>query len=330
VDELSPVQFEHHREALGIGEPAPRLSWPAAPEPGWRQAAYELAVGGQVFLVESPESVLVPWPAAPLRPPEAKTVRVRVTGADGSVSDWSDPSVVERGLDAGAWQATLIEPSGGERGPAALLRREFTVPGPVAAARLYATAHGVYVAEVNGQRVGDDTLCPGWTSYHRRLRVHAYDVTRLIRPGANAIGVQVADGWWRGRLGFVPGAVDTYGTSLGLLAQLEVTGAHGTRTVLGTDGAWRCAAGPVLAGDLYDGECYDATRERPGWSRPGFDDTGWEPVRLGQLDPGVLVMPDGPHGLVQLLGRPAHPAARQRRAEHARQLHRRADRLPAA
>ena len=73
-------------------------------------------------------SVLVPWPAAPLAPRQARTVRVRVTGEDGPVSDWSDPAVVERGLDAGSWEASLIEPSRDERGPAALFRHSFTVP----------------------------------------------------------------------------------------------------------------------------------------------------------------------------------------------------------
>ena len=104
MDELSPVRFEHHREALGIGESAPRLSWRVAAEPGWRQAAYELATGDEVFQVASAESVLVPWPGPPLRPREARIVRVRVNGADGSVSDWSDPATVERGLDAASWR----------------------------------------------------------------------------------------------------------------------------------------------------------------------------------------------------------------------------------
>ena len=135
---------------------------------------------------------------------------------------------------------------------------------------------------------------PGWTSYHRRLRYQTYDVTGLLRPGPNAIGFQVADGWWRGRLGFVPGARDTYGTSLGLLAQLEITSADGGRVVIGTDRTWRCATGPVLAADLYDGERHDAARELPGWSHPGFDDTGWGQCRPVELDVATLVAPDAP------------------------------------
>ena len=296
MDELSPVRFEHHREALGIGEASPRLSWQVGVEPGWRQAAYELAIGDSVFRVESASSVLVPWPDAPLRPRESRTVRVRVTGADGSVSDWSDPATVERGLDAESWEASLISPGVDERGPAALLRREFTVDGDIAFARLYATAHGIYVAEINGRRVGDDALTPGWTSYHRRLRYQAYDVTDLVRPGANAIGFQVADGWWRGRLGFVPGARDTYGTFLGLLAQLEITRTDGSRIVIVSDATWRSATGrgPVRFADLYDGERYDATRELPGWSGAGFDDSGWAACRAGAPDVATLVAPDGP------------------------------------
>ena len=294
MDELSPVKFEHHREAIGIGEPAPRLSWQVAAEPGWRQAAYELTVGDEFFLVESAASVLVPWPAAPLRPREARSVRVRVIGADGSVSDWSDAATVERGLDAGDWRSALISPGRDERGPAALLRREFAVDGDITRARLYATAHGIYVAEINGRRVGDDTLAPGWTSYHHRLRYQTYDVTSLLVPGANAIGFQVADGWWRGRLGFVPGRRDTYGTSLGLLAQLEITGGDGSRVVVAADGTWRSATGPVRAADLYDGEDYDAARELPGWSRPGFDDSGWQACAAAAFDASTLVAPDGP------------------------------------
>ena len=161
---VSPVRFEHHRDALGVGERAPRLSWRTESAPdGWRQAAYEVEVNSASYRVESPESVLVPWPAAPLAARERRTVRARVTGADGQSSAWSAPAVVEAGLLAPAdWTARLIGPAAG---PAPRLRKEFRLAGPVAAARLYITAHGLYRASLNGQPVTDDAFAPGWATF---------------------------------------------------------------------------------------------------------------------------------------------------------------------
>ncbi|MEY2242058.1 glycoside hydrolase family 78 protein [Streptomyces sp. BF23-18] len=294
MDEVSAVRFEHRDDPLGIGEDRPRLSWQVASAPGWRQAAYELTIGDEFFHVDSADSVLVPWPARPLASREAREVRVRVIGTDGGISDWSDPAGVERGLLAHDWKAALIEPAGDQRGPAALLRRSFVADGEIARARLYITAHGLYVAELNGERVGDDVLAPGWTSYHHRLRYQTYDVTGQVHAGENAIGVQVADGWWRGRVGFVPGWRDTYGGSLGLLAQLEIDYADGRRQVIPTDEAWRSSTGPIRSADLYEGETHDATMALPGWSGPGFDDDEWGGVQHGERDPATLVAPSGP------------------------------------
>ncbi|ROO87625.1 alpha-L-rhamnosidase [Actinocorallia herbida] len=294
MDEVSTVRFEHRDDPLGIAEDRPRLSWQITDRRGGRQAAYELAIGDAFFHVDSADSVLVPWPATPLASREAREVRVRVIDADGEISDWSDPVSVERGLVADDWAAALIEPAGDERGPAALLRRSFVADGEIARARLYITAHGLYLAELNGERVGDDAFAPGWTSYRHRLRYQTYDVTAQVRAGENAIGVQVADGWWRGRLGFVPDLRDTYGGSLGLLAQLEIDYADGRRQVVATDEGWRSSTGPIRSADLYEGEVHDATMALPGWSRPGFDDHGWDGVRRGERDPATLVAPSGP------------------------------------
>ena len=78
----------------------------------------------------------------------------------------------------------------------------FEVPGEVRSARLYATAHGIYAPSINGRRVDDTVLAPGWTSYQHRLRYHAYDVTHLIQPGENVVEVLLGNGWYRGRLGY--------------------------------------------------------------------------------------------------------------------------------
>jgi alpha-L-rhamnosidase len=84
------------------------------------------------------------------------------------------------------------------------LRRGFELAEPPVRARLYATAHGVYEPSLNGEKVGDHELAPGWTEYHHRLQYQTYDVTGHVRAGVNVLGAIVADGWWSGHVGFDP------------------------------------------------------------------------------------------------------------------------------
>ncbi|NED98931.1 family 78 glycoside hydrolase catalytic domain [Phytoactinopolyspora halotolerans] len=301
------IRFEHLVRALGVGTAQPRLSWQVTAPPPWRQDGYEIELrrAGQVESsgrVHSAEQILVPWPGRPLVSREIVDARVRVFGTDGSASPWSGWSSVEAGLlDPGDWSASPVGASWPEtpdtdRRPY-LVRHEFELPcqtDDVTRARLYVTAHGVFEAEINGRRVGDDALAPGWTTYHRRLRYYTYDVTSLLRTGANAIGAWLADGWYRGRLGFNGGYRDLYGTDLSLLAQLEITLADGTRQVVATDDSWQASTGPIVLSGLYDGEAYDARDEQPGWSEPGFDDSAWSAVVENKRDPATLVAPEQP------------------------------------
>jgi len=286
------VRFEHHTDdgpVLGIDSPAPRLSWylPTAPE-GFRQSAYQVEITrtrGPVELstIASTEQVLVPWPAAALAARESARVRVRVCGAADDWSRWSAPATVERGIDD--WTARFISPAtlGGQDMPAPVLSGGIHLPGDIVRARLYATAHGLYTAELNGERVGDHELAPGWTSYQHRLRCQSYDVTGLVRPGENRLDVLLGNGWYRGRLGF-QGRRGLYGDRLALLAQLEVTTADGTVHRLGTDESWRASDSGVLADDLYDGQRTDL---RTGERRT-------DTVEVIDADLGRLVGPDGP------------------------------------
>jgi alpha-L-rhamnosidase len=276
------------------------------PVAGWRQAAYAIeAYGpdgrlrGRTDRFGSDQSVLVPWPFAPLSSRERVQIRVRVWDEDGKASDWSALFAVEAGLlQAGDWAARFVTPDWEEDTtrslPCPLLRREFEVRAEVASARLYVTALGVYEMQINGAVAGDHVLAPGWTSYNHRLRYQTLDVTALLRRGRNAIGAILGDGWFRGRLGFGGGRRNIYGDRLALLAQVEIDYADGTTDRVVTDGAWRAATGPILAADLYDGETYDARLERPGWSAPGYDDHDWAGVRLLDRDLGTLVAPNGP------------------------------------
>ncbi|WP_156759008.1 glycoside hydrolase family 78 protein [Microbacterium karelineae] len=297
---ITRLSAEHHTEPLGIGEAAPRLSWVTGTDiPGWRQAAYELASGEETTgRVDSAEQVLVDWPFAPLASRERREVRVRVWGEDGSASDWSTPLAIEAGLlDPALWEASLVAPilpevgEGGE--PAALLRGEVDLPDGVVSARIRATAHGVMTLTLNGSAVGDDVLHPGWTTYEKRLRFRTWDVTSQVRSGANAIGVHLADGWFRGYLGF-GGKRAIYGDATAALVQLEATLDDGTVVVRGTDGSWRSTLGPVTRADLYMGETYDARRAIAGWDEPGFDDSDWSAATAVPFDARTLVHPDGP------------------------------------
>jgi alpha-L-rhamnosidase len=313
----TPPRFEHRTDdgpVLGIGTTSPRLSWtvPAA-DPGFEQTAYELeAAAGQrsgeaeVVRVESPDQVLVPWPVAPLASRESAWVRVRVRGRpDGSGSGredaeawspWSDPAVVEAGLDAaGDWVGRFISPRelGGLDMPAPILRGAMALPvGEVLKARLYTTAHGTYIATLNGRRVGDEVLAPGWTSYRHRLRYQTHDVTALVRAGENALEVLLGNGWYRGRLGW-DGRRALYGDRLALLAQLEVTMADGSVHVLASDESWTARDSAILRNDLYDGQRTDLRRS----AAPGGAQLEGEPAEAVEVvDGGLdrLVAAEGP------------------------------------
>lgn len=301
------IRFEHLRDPLGAGTPRPRLSWVIETErPGWMQAAYEVEafdpggqVRGQTGRIDSGQSVLVPWPFAPLASREHVSIRVRVWGTDGSASKWSAPHYIECGLfRTDDWSAQFITPGWeedtGRPQPSPMLRREFSVKAGLQQARLYITALGVYEAQINGQLVGDQVFDPGWTSYHHRLQYQTFDVTPLLCAGQNAIGAVLGDGWYRGRLGFGGGRRNLYGDRLALLAQLEIIYQDGTLERIVTDEHWRAATGPILSSDIYDGETYDARLERPGWSMPGYDDKDWSGVSLLKRDLGTLVAPMGP------------------------------------
>ncbi|AZH77549.1 alpha-L-rhamnosidase [Microbacterium sp. Y-01] len=302
---VSAPRIEHHREPFGIGESRPRLSWTLSDAPeGWHQARYAVTVirpgAEETFEVASAEQVLVPWPSRPLGSRERVGVRVAVQGADGVWSAAGPETRVETGLlRAEDWTARpvgadLDEDPESDARRATLVRRGFRVDGEVADARLYASAHGLCEAEVNGRRVGSDTLSPGWTVYRSRLRYYTYDVTDLLAEGENAIGAWLGDGWYRGRLGWRGGTRNIFGSDLSFLGQLEITYTDGRRQTVASDATWRATLSPILRSGIYDGEDYDARREIPDWSTGSFDDSGWLPVSVRARDPRTLVAPTGP------------------------------------
>ncbi|WP_295121732.1 alpha-L-rhamnosidase [uncultured Leifsonia sp.] len=279
---VSITSVEYRRDTAFVATPEPQLTWATETDaPGWRQAWAEVESGGDVVRTEGDESVRVPWPFPPLRPREQRVVRVRVGGTDGSVSAWSGERVIRAGfLAPHEWTASMIALSESTRpGQPALLRSEFTVEKEIASATLYSTAQGVYQVEINGAAVDADTLKPGWTSYQWRLIHETQDVTGLLRPGRNAVGIELAAGWFAQRYGFGDDATTFYGDQPGAALHLVVEYRDGEVAVFDTDDDWTgFGDGPVVEAGLYAGQHEDARRERAGWSSPGFDDEGWSAV----------------------------------------------------
>jgi alpha-L-rhamnosidase len=284
------LRFEHRlaNDGLGIGDSRPRISWRVSGAPaGFVQKRYQLEFfsqrpkgsgnPSQSFEVDCSDSVLVPWPLEnPLQSREGMFVRVRVWGeAATKPSEWSEPAYVETSLlDRNDWQCRRVSASWeqdttGPR-PEELYRKEFSTYSHkrISKARLYITAQGIYEVEMNGKRVGDQFLAPGWSAYDERLHYQVYDVMEYLSRDKveNCIGIRVAEGWFCGRIGWEGGTRNLWGDRTAAMAQLELVYENDSTQVVNTDDSWEVASGPTRLAEIYHGEKYDATMEIPGWS----------------------------------------------------------------
>jgi alpha-L-rhamnosidase len=206
----------------------------------------------------------------------------------GDPNRFSAGSITANGLDVSNASAMLLPQNQTPR-----LRNEFTLGKPVRSAQLYASALGLYELDIDSARVGNDLFAPGWTNYRDQIQYQTYDVTRLLRRGANAIAGQLAPGWYSGDVGWFGGG--QYGSTPALWAQLHVTYSDGSTQVIATDSSWNAStAGPVTSADNYMGESYDARNEQPGWTDPGFAGTGWAPVDVLPTESSKLLPQIGP------------------------------------
>lgn len=165
---------------------------------------------------------------------------------------------------------------------APIMRKNVNVGKEVKRARLYATARGAYWFYINGQRVGDGYLNPGWTDFRHRIMYNTYDVTQMLCQGNNALGIELGHGWFCDDFGWA-GAMwgDQYGYKPSALAMIKVEYTDGTNETFVTDNTWKVYnGGPLYVNNLYHGVIYDAQREVDGWKEPGFNDAAWEKVAI--------------------------------------------------
>ena len=158
--------------------------------------------------VAGDETAQVVYAGKPLGSRQACYWKVRAWDRDGQPGAWSAPARLGDGpLEARRLVGPLDRgpgrrPEPGMSEPVPILRKSFELADkPVAKARLFATALGLYEMHINGRRVGDHVLAPDWTDYRKRVRYQVYDVTSLLKPGENALAALLANGWYCGHIG---------------------------------------------------------------------------------------------------------------------------------
>lgn len=313
MPQMWPVDLrcEHLATAYGLNSPIPRFGW--ALEGGGhdqRQTAYRLRVsnvetGATLWdsgKVLSDQTQLIPYGGEPLQSDIVLDWTVEVWD-EGDQPATSRPARIFTGLQPTDWQAEWIAryfvlPAGREvpadnaydnrwqARPADYLRRAFSAPEAPVHATLYVTALGLYETYLNGQRIGDHVMAPGWTDYHRRVEYQVHDVTRLVQAGDNVLGAILGEGWYSGRVGHNQRrAGNHYGGRPALFCQLHLHFADGSNMIVASDGQWQTRQGPICYSDFLMGEMYDARLERSDWATAPGVQSGWQPVEVFTPDP---------------------------------------------
>lgn len=308
---LYDLTTEYKREPLGLDEAQPRFGWKLdSDQQDTVQASYRLQIvqSGDVVwdsgTVESAQSILIAYLGPNLAPRTEYTWSVTVTDNHGETAEGT--SRFETGLLNGSTfegKAQWITHAPDKASPVSpVLYKDFVVQGNVKKARLYATALGMYEAEINGEPVDDTYFHPGWTNYRKRLQYQTCAVT--LHSGKNHLALTLANGWYKGKLGFMP-QPNHYGDTTAALAALCITYEDGHEEWIGTDESWFCTTGAIQSAEIYDGETQDFTAD-PAAPQParlfdyGFDTLIGqenEPVRCLQRVPVVkeFTAPNGDH-----------------------------------
>ncbi len=309
---------------LGIDIRKPRLGWQlVSPMRGTRQSAYQVLVATSATAlhnkngdlwdsgkVMSEESTHVIYNGKPLRSSMIAHWKVRVWDQNGTPGEWSEPAVWEMGfLEPSDWRGAhwigspVVENRDSfDTPPAPCFRTVFQMDHPAKIARAYICGLGYYELYINGAKVGTQVLAPAQTDYSRRRLQHllypvrddgiqrvlynTHDITAMLRPGLNAVGVILGNGWYNQRARRVEGWM-WYGQPQFILRiRLELM--DGRVVDAGTDAQWKVSTGPILQDAIFTGETYDARLEKHDWCHTAFNDFSWPASHIMAAPTGSL------------------------------------------
>lgn len=260
---LKDLRIEYRKNPIGLDEKAPRFSWKIeSNDKDVMQSAYEIKVFNNENLVwdsgkvNSDESILIEYKGIELEKSTCYKVYIKIW--DNKNNEAQIEGSFETGLLSGNnFSAKWITDTLEEKDPCPVYVKEFNLEKKVTKARIYSTALGLYEINLNGDKVGDAFFAPGWTNYRKRLQYQTYDITNMIKE-ENKINITVADGWYKGRFGFMDQS-NHYGDKTAILAEIHLWYEDGSKEVIITDNTWKCTTGKIRYSEIYNGEVIDST-----------------------------------------------------------------------
>ena len=324
---LTPGELfcEYLKDPVGIDARDPELGWTlVSPERNQFQTAYELIVSDNVADIRNGKGDV--WTTGKILTGNSQHIKyagtrlssftryfwsVRVYNDKNEVSGWSSPALFETAmLDETDWTAGWIgdgtkNPADADRYKAdrmPLFRKEFAISRKIVSARLYISGLGYYEAYLNGRKISDHMLDPGFTTYRKEVLYAVHDITALVNTGKNTAGVMLGNGWWNPLPFKFFGRWDLRDYQQTgrpcLKAEIHIRYEDGTTEKIITDESWQTAPGPVVKNNVYLGEEYDARLEQKGWNSRDIAKGIWKPaVRVAgpegpltlQLQPAIRV-----------------------------------------
>lgn len=311
---IAESRCEHKEVAFGVDTPAPVFSWRmVSPVRGDSQTSYRIIVSDSEKLlareignmwdsgqVVSDESIGVRYSGKPLESFGRYYWKVCVWDRDGHQSEWSEPRLFQMGLleqsdwEGAEWIAMEVKDmdvpektdSAGKEPKMPQFRKEVTVKdSPIESAVIYISGLGSFVLSVNGDKVGKNFLDPAWSLYDKSAQYVTFDVTDMLEPGDNVIGVRLGNGFLH-----IPDDDTRYHKLLidyafpMLRSKMIINYKDGTKDIVCSDTSWKVAPSPVVFSSIYGGEDYDARLEQDGWNLRGFDDSGWQNALAAGID----------------------------------------------
>lgn len=321
---IGSLKCNNLTDPAGAGS-IPSFSWiPESVTRGAGQTAYQIILDRDMNRLKqesacfwnsgkviSPETVWIDYSGPPLEPAEKYFWKVRIWDQDDIATEWSNAAsfitglLADRNWSGAEWIANEILPdslllvpgvhgNGDNLGNIALkrtvipyFRKEFNAGKKISQAYAFISGLGHYELYINGRKIGDRFLSPGWTNYDKTCLYNTYDVTNELKRGKNALGVIAGNGFYNINRERYRKLVIAYDAPK-MIMTLRIRYSDGSSETIVSDESWKTAPSPITYSGIFGGEDYDARHEQDGWSEPGFDDSEWNMVLIDRRPKGGL------------------------------------------